>query len=281
MAPWITLVCRCLLPVALMGLVAGEARSAVCDVEDLEVFVAGKDECLVMRRYGSMEPSTLLVWLHGDVSSGGPASYHFRDAQQAADRLAGSAVLSVALVRPGYPDGASRSSSVAFGHSGRRDHYSKVNITELASAIGRLQARFHPQATIVIGHSGGAAMAASKLGLFPSLVQGAVLVSCPCDLKSWREGRQPWSLSEDPMTWAPQVGAKVEVVALTGDRDGTTLPALAQRYVGVLAGRGVPARFEVLPQTEHNGALASPEVVAAVEQMLAKWAKSAAPQPPR
>ena len=84
-----------------------------------------------MRRYGPADPAALVVWLHGDVSSGAGELQLI----ESADDLASQRVLSVALVRPGYPDGSGESSSVSFTNGGRSDHYTKDNISEVGAAI--------------------------------------------------------------------------------------------------------------------------------------------------
>ena len=212
-------------------LIGRTCLAAPCATEGFDTHVSGESQCLVMRRFGTPEPEILIVWLHGDVSSGGPANYHFAHAEKAAQTLSSSSVLSVAIVRPGYPDGSGNSSTVAFLHSGRRDHYTKENVTEVGVAIERLRTRFRPKKTIVIGHSGGAATTAVLLGLKPGLTDGAVLVACPCDIAAWRAGRSAWSRSENPIQWVEKVSPATRVIAITGGRDDNTLPVLAKAYV--------------------------------------------------
>jgi hypothetical protein len=72
-----------------------------------------------MRFFGVEQPKTMVVWLHSDVSSGGPANYHFPIADRLTKDLSPESIASIALVRPGYPDGEGNSSTVAFHHSGR------------------------------------------------------------------------------------------------------------------------------------------------------------------
>ena len=136
--------------------------------------VSGQNECLLMRRYGSVAPVTMLVWLHGNVSTGGPANSHFRVAQKAAADLAADHVLSVALVRPGYPDGTGAYSSGS--DNGRIDNWTQAVAAEIGTVIARLRTRFRPQTVILIGHSGGAAIAASLLGMKPDLAGAAILI---------------------------------------------------------------------------------------------------------
>jgi len=246
----------------------GSARSAACAAEDDESKVSGVSQCLLMRRFGPTEPDTMVVWLHGDLSSGGPASYHFAIAQQAAERFSDAKVLSVALVRPGYPDGSGESSSVSLLNSGRSDHYTKDNLAEVGAAIERLRARFKPKRVFVVGHSGGAATTAVLLGMKPGLIDGAILVSCPCELVAWRAGRREWGRSENPIRWVDRVEPTTRVIALTGANDDNTAPALARTYVDALRARGVDAAVQVLPDETHNSAFRSPAVFEALRKLL-------------
>jgi pimeloyl-ACP methyl ester carboxylesterase len=210
----------------------------------------------------------MIVWLHGDVSSGGPANYHFSLAQKAAEDFASDNVMSVALVRPGYPDGSGESSSVSFFHSGRSDHYTRENIAEVGAAIEALRSKYTPNFVIIVGHSGGAATAAVLLGMKPQLADAAVLVSCPCELVSWRNGGRAWARSENPYGWAEKVSASTKVIALTGTRDNNTTPDLARIYVDLLKSRGIDASFQPIAESTHNSAIRSSEVSGAIAKLL-------------
>jgi pimeloyl-ACP methyl ester carboxylesterase len=201
--------------------------------------------------------------------SGGPANYHFSSTEQAVSQFAAMKVLSVALVRPGYPDGSGDSSSVAILQRGRADHYTKENLAEVGTAIERLRARFQPKRVVVVGHSGGAATAAVLLGMKPKLIDAAVLVACPCDLVAWRAGRREWSRSENPIKWVAQVDPSTRVVALTGAKDDNTRPELARMYVEALKAHGVDATFQLLADETHDSAFRSSEVFNAVRTLLA------------
>lgn len=254
--------------VACTCLIGGAASADPCPPEQVVGTVTGIEQCLVTREFGATEPDTLLIWLHGDISSGGPANYHFPLAQKAAEDFSDRKVRSIALVRPGYPDGEGNSSSVAFLQGGRRDHYTRVNIEELIGAIKNLQARYQARQLIIVGHSGGASMAASLLGIAPGLIQGAVLVACPCDLAAWRVGRRSWDRSESPIKWVDKIPPSTRVVALTGDTDDNTTPALAKAYVEALQKAGINGVYQDITGASHNNAFRSPMVFSAIETLL-------------
>jgi predicted esterase len=253
---------------AVLASAATAALADPCATDDFETRITGVSQCLLMRRYGPADPAAMVVWLHGDVSSGGPANYHFGLAQKAAEDLASQGVLSVALVRPGYPDGSGDSSSVSFTNGGRSDHYTKDNIGEVGGAIEKLRSRYKPKTVVLVGHSGGAATAAVLLGMKPRLAEGALLVSCPCDIVRWRAGRRAWDRSENPLDWAGKTSASARVIALTGTNDDNTSADLAKTYVAALDARGIDATFLPLAGATHNSALRSPEVTDAIVKLL-------------
>ena len=153
-------------------------------------------------------------------------------------------------------------------HTGRADHHTKVNITEVGTAIERLRAHYQPEKVIAIGHSGGASTSAVLLGLKPGLIDGAVLVACPCDLITWRTGRRAWSASENAMTWIEHIDKNAKVISLTGARDDNTLPILARNYTDALIAQGIQAEFRLIENENHNSAFRSDEVSKALKDLI-------------
>lgn len=252
---------------------ASPTFGAPCNSEDFETSMTGVSECLLIRRYGSgesMSPQTMLVWIHGDVSSGGPATYHFALAERAAARFANEKIVSVALVRPGYPDGSGNESSGY--HNGRSDHYTSENISEVGGVVEKLRLKYKPNIVVLIGHSGGAAIAAVLMGMKPGLAEAAILAACPCELVRWRTHRRgrPWTQSENPIRWVDKVSPSAKVIALTGSNDDNTLPVLAKSYVDALLARGVDASFQVVPDETHNGVFGSAAVFEAIGKIIVK-----------
>lgn len=238
------------------------AGAAPCSAPDNATRVSGGGECLVIRTFG-VPRGVLVVVIHGDVSSGGPARYHFALAEQ----IGGPGTIAVGLVRPGYEDGAGGQSTGS--NFNRIDSYTPQNIDAVAAAVRALRGHYRARRVVLVGHSGGAAIAAVILGKHPGTADAAVLVACPCHIANWRSGRRAWPRSESPHNYAAAVPASALVVALTGARDDNTFPALASAYVASLAARGVKARFVELPGSDHNGAFRAPETLQAVRDAIA------------
>jgi predicted esterase len=242
---------RCCLLSCLVWLALSESVLAACPAgSTIREWVPAGELCLAAGTYEKQAGSspTLMVVLHGDASSGGPADYLF----DFAERLAHPGVVSVALLRPGFNDKSGRTSQGT--HHGRSDSYTPANIAAVGHAIEALKKQYRPKRTILVGHSGGAAIAGVLIGKSPALAQAAVLVSCPCDLARWRKERSgsPWTRSESPSSYIGKVPTTTTVIAITGTDDDNTRPALAQDYVAQLAKRGVPASFEAAKGAGHG-----------------------------
>jgi len=265
---------RILLWIAALLVAPTMAHAAPCASENVETTLTGKSECLVLRTYKGAQagaaPKLLVVVIHGDGSGGGPANYHFSTADKLAKRAELSSAVVVALVRPGYDDGAGNTSSG--NNNNRSDHYTAVNIDEVAGVIAKLKQAYKPRRVILVGHSGGAATSALIIGRHPGLADGAVLVACPCHLDDWRQARNrpPWTRSESPHRWADKVPPTTRVIALTGTDDDNTGTGLAQDYVRRVTEKGVVARFEAIAGANHNAAFRTPQVEAAVVELARK-----------
>lgn len=265
---------KALFTLILLGLTIlfpGLTSASPCAKPDPERRETGIDECLIYRLFRSASVASnpsLVIVLHGDVSSGGPANYHRKVAERIAHDRRADNIISVALVRPGYEDGDGESSSGS--HNNRSDHYTAKNIDEIAAVVTKLRDRLQARSVVLLGHSGGAAISGVLVGRHPAVANAAVLVSCPCDVGVWRAGRRsPWPQSESPHSWADKVAPTTMVVALTGSRDDNTSPQLAERYIESLSRRGIKSRFELLSNADHNSAFRSDRVIDAVFDLLA------------
>ncbi len=250
-----------------MSALSIDAGAFPCESGEFETRISGSTECLLMRRYGSLEPKALIVYIHGNASTGGPVTSHFKMAEKNAADFAADRVLAVALVRPGYPDDTGAYSSGS--DNGRADNWQRPTVLEIGTVIEKLKAKFKPETTILVGHSGGAAIAAVLLGIQPDLADAAVLIGCPCDMAEWRKGRgrSPW-ISEDPLKWVGQVKQTVRVVALTGSGDDTTAPGLSKTYIEQLQQRGIKAKFRLVSEMGHIDVLKSHEITDAISELL-------------
>ncbi len=199
--------------------------------------------------YGSGNKAVVIV-LHGDMSKGGPANYHYSFAKSVAKANKGSTA--IALLRPGYSDGKGNKS--AGSNNGRRDHYTKKNNDRLAQAITAIKAAYKPQRLIVVGHSGGAAQTGSVIGRYPGLIDSALLVSCPCNIAAWRSAKNAsaWPSSQSPHKYLKSIAKSTRIFVINGSRDRNTRPKQAQDYTAQAQAAGLQAAYVELSGAEHG-----------------------------
>jgi len=230
---------------------APAAVAAPCDDPDDPARVTGGAECLVVHTYGNAGSGapTLVVFIHGDGTRGGASDY----LGGIAKAVAGDGVVSVVLIRPGYFD-ANRTTSTGLSYRREGDGYRPHVVDAVAGAVGALKARHGAGRVVLVGHSGGAAIAGVILGRHAGLADGAVLVACPCDVTRWRQmrGKRAWPNSLSPYAFAEAVPAGAPVIAVTGAADTHTRAELARDYVSVLMERGIEASFVEAADTGHS-----------------------------
>jgi predicted esterase len=228
------------------------SQPAPCAARADGAFAGTPGKCLIVRSFGAAAApqGVLVVVAHGDVSSGGKADYHFQLAKEIAAAHPQAAVYG--LVRPGFPDGSGLVSEGS--DNGRRDHYTAENIDAVAAAVAELRARTGAARVIGIGHSGGAATFGIIAGRNPGVLDGALLLACPCDIPRWRSANnaQPWPASLSPTAFVPGVSADMRVALAVGTGDSNTWPMLSEAHVAALKARGIPHRYETIPGTGHN-----------------------------
>ena len=242
--------------------------SASCPADaDPTQWIDGGEYCLAMRVAGHIDSGkakNLVVLIHGDVSAGGPADYMYKRAVA----LGNDETIAVALIRPGYEDSNGNVSQGS--HNNRRDHYTATNIDAIADAIRRLKKRYGVTRTIVLGHSGGAAITGVMLGKHPGIADGAVLVSCPCNIPEWRRqwGRNLWRKSLSPHAFMDGIPSTSTIIAITGNQDDNTSPDLGKNYVNMLLKRGIAASFWSVEGGEHGFGKLWPAAQVAVKKLL-------------
>ena len=204
----------------------------------------------------------LVVVLHGDllgVRAVPPITYHYVFADQATRKI--EDVVVAAVLRPGYRD-----------HSGERsdgdqglttgDNYTPETIDAVAAVIEQLKAKFHPSHTVLVGHSGGAAVTGDLLGRVPSAVDGALLASCPCELTAWRkfmmqkqDNNPIWTApirSLSPQELASRVSPAAHVSVLVGAEDDVAPPSMSSNYAATLKKHVPHVTLTIAPGLGHE-----------------------------
>jgi hypothetical protein len=234
-------------------------------------WVLGKDECLkiiTLKRDESVSLDTLVIYLHGD---GGRTIRRSDYLKKGASRINKKNVAHIILMRPGYYDSTMNSSTgISHRRSRRGTGYNSHYVEEIALAIKKLKDYHNANKIIIVGHSGGAAIAALILGRHPGIANGAILAACPCNVNKWaqmgdkKSGRGALS----PHDYVENIGPDVIIIALTGTKDGNTFPILAVEYIEKLKKNNINAKFIGVEGETHNGVVRSHQFYNAINEML-------------
>lgn len=230
---------------------AADVAAETCRAPDNVVTVSGTVHCLAIKTYRpETAAETLVIVLHGDLSRGGPADYIFGVARRAAE----SGAIGVAMMRPGYTGDGRKSSGVATRNQSRSEMYRGGEIDSMAAAVAALKKHHAARRVVMVGHSGGAAIAGVMLGRSAPLVDAVLLVSCPCDVPRWREerGRKPFENAESPIRYLSAIPKTARITALTGENDRNTFPRLGRDYVAAATTLGLSAAFVKVPDAGHG-----------------------------
>jgi pimeloyl-ACP methyl ester carboxylesterase len=205
---------------------------------------------------GRSRSDALIIVLHGD-NRRPPPTYSFMFAEQTAGQLG---CRTVALLRPGYSDGADLRSA-GFSGQGYGDNYDHFSANRIGDAVRALQSIYRPSTTLLVGHSGGAALAVAMMALHPSLIDAAVLVACPYDLDGWRRHmalRQLnpyWLLpseSVSPLRVVDNLAKQLRITCLSGGRDPLVRPAHAAAFFRAARRAGLDVRLNVVQDAGHD-----------------------------
>ncbi|HEY6307763.1 MAG TPA: alpha/beta fold hydrolase [Candidatus Angelobacter sp.] len=204
----------------------------------------------------SDRPALILV-LHGD-SPFAPPSYQYVFAREAAGQM--DNVIVAALLRPGYADGTGDQSSGVRGAT-TGDNYTPAVVDAVAQVLDQLKTRYKPAATILVGHSGGAAITGNLLGRWPAAANGALMISCPCDLTAWRkymDKKRPNPIWRDPVDslspvdLAGKISHDAHIRLLVGSQDDVAPPEFTQEFATAARPTGADIKVILAPGLPHD-----------------------------
>jgi pimeloyl-ACP methyl ester carboxylesterase len=217
---------------------------------------------------------TLYVVVHGDGTRTAIDTTPFVQALAAAEPDAAI----IRLLRPGFSDGLGNSSPGTRGTNGD-DEYTSERINTVADTIAALRVRYRRARIVAIGEAGGAVFVANLAGLRPGVIDGMVLVSCPCALPEWRRymarrdpanprWREAKVISLDPLQTAGGIPSTLRAALLVGGKDDVVPARFARAYAEALSLRGIATDFRILPDRQPP-VLDDPQVIEAARRLAA------------
>jgi pimeloyl-ACP methyl ester carboxylesterase len=264
---------------ALLGVITGAAIAADVPAAQRKTewltTDAGRLKAQIYVSPAASRSPILVVVLHGDAPFNKP-KYQYVFAERAASR---GDIVAAAILRPGYSDPSGDTSDGVRGLT-TGDNYTTDRVAMIVAGISDLQHDYHPKATVLVGHSGGAAIAADILALHPKVPTAALLLSCPCDVAPWRQHmkelqRAPiWDQpveSLSPVDLADLVPTSIRIRMMVGADDSVAPPQFTQVYAQRLAAHHIDVQVIEIPGEGHE-ILLLPVVQEALEKLVKELA---------
>ena len=227
-------------------------------------------QCMVTQKFepAGANARVLLVFLYGD--NGG--SLEVLTGRETALNLSQQLkITTIAFQRP-----ISRSDPGLSGGatSAEVDDYTPGNVALVAAALDQLRPLNPGKKILLIGYSGGAAVAALLASRFPASADAYLLAGCPCDVPPWRQWRNAsarenghWTHSLSPQDEVGNINAGTHMRLVVGNKDDNTLPKFSETYAARLQAQGVKTRLTYAIGATHVSVQRAPEFVMLAQEL--------------
>lgn len=253
-----------------------KSQSNNCEKKDTLNYISTQNGCLYVKMFKSdsigLNPN-LLVVIHGDAPFN-PPSYQYKFSKKISEQVKNTVIVSI--LRPGYKDNEGNKSDGKRGLT-TGDNYTIEVINSLTSVIKELKNRIKPSKTIIVGHSGGAAISADIVSLTPNLVDKAILVSCPCDVEAFRKSmalKQPFYRawhdsvkSISPINIINKLDIRADISLIHGQQDDIVPFEIAETYYEQLKSNNIKTKMIKVENGKHE-ILLSDTVISVIKSKL-------------
>ena len=218
----------------------------------------GNQKALILYPQETTNPN-LVVFIHGDSPFRDPV-YQYNISKNISEI---TNAVTVAILRPGYRDDCGDRSG---GNKGLTmgDNYTGEIVKAIASVISTIKEKENTTQTIVMGHSGGAALTALLAQSNPGLIDQSILVACPCNLAAWRKSMATltnnpnWSNPMgglSPMDGISKLDLNKKIHLYVGENDLATPPFLTTEFYNSTNDLGATVTMKIIPGEDHESVL--------------------------
>jgi len=220
-----------------------------CFREDFVNFVSDAVGCIAINIHKEQQfnknrdnKKKLVIFIHGDQLE--KKVYYF---DQFASKFTTTNSLVISITRPGWINKHNNKSDGKKNTNYGDNYIPKDDVDPIYRTIKKLKKKYKIDQTLIIGHSGGAAVTGILIGRFPKLIHEAVLISCPCIVPPWRKNFfdrleektnkklcMPKFKSHSPHEYIKKINPNLKIHIFVGTRDKNTLPIYSINYNNLL-----------------------------------------------
>ncbi|MCB1197949.1 MAG: alpha/beta hydrolase [Deltaproteobacteria bacterium] len=195
---------------------------------------------------GQITKDILIIFLHGDKSSGNYVSWEYKTTRRFVD----TRTIGATILRPSYTDIEGHHSD---GKKLHKNRYTKERAHNIGEAIKILKTDLKIKTIILIGYSGGGVFAGVLAGMYPDLWQAVVMLSTPTHIHEIRSqrGKNPWPYSQSPNDYIQSINPKTKILVFSSKKDDRAPESFAKKYVEDAEATGIVAKHYSLGQLSH------------------------------
>jgi hypothetical protein len=215
-----------------------------CQKEDFVNFVSDVVGCIAINIHSDIKydedfkKKKLVIFIHGDQVE--TKNIYF---DTFASEFVHPDILLISITRPGWTNIKDHKSEGKLNISNGDNYIPKEDVDPIYRVIKKLKKKFKTLETLVVGHSGGAAITGILYGRFTKLVDSAILISCPCIVPLWRRDYykniikktnklfcMPKFKSHSPHQYVKKISSNLKIHIFAGNQDKNTLPIYSEEY---------------------------------------------------
>eukprot|EP01029_Cantina_marsupialis_P011970 TRINITY_DN26483_c0_g1_i2.p1 TRINITY_DN26483_c0_g1~~TRINITY_DN26483_c0_g1_i2.p1 ORF type:complete len:256 (-),score=35.04 TRINITY_DN26483_c0_g1_i2:46-813(-) len=225
-----------------LSLQAEKVTKEECIKKDNFIFAGG--ECIEYRAYKGESNEHIMVLIHGTWPDGTNTLGRYAPFAETMNMNTDLTTIAVAL--PGYSN-SSANNFTALAHEGVKNLAAKKEYVEfLGELIKELKTKFGASTVTYVGHSAGAMMGATLLGLEPNLIQNIALAGGRYDIHKEEEG-DLISLVDV----IDDVNKETKILFIYGTKDEISKPEITTSFYKIAKDKGLNAKLIKVENAPH------------------------------
>lgn len=232
-----------------------------CDnLGDNFIFAGG--ECIEYRAFEGESTEKIVIIVHGTWDEGTNTLGRYAPFAESLNMNTDLTTIAVAL--PGY-SGSSTNNFTALAHKGVKNLAAKKEyVLFLGDLVEALKDKFQAQEVTYVGHSAGAMMGATLMGLKPELIQNIALAGGRYDIHKEEKGSDLISLIDV----IDNVNKDVKFLFIYGTKDEISKPDVTTSFFKIAQDKGLNAKLVKVEGAPHIDLDMTNTSIEAITQML-------------
>lgn len=242
------------------SLYATKVSKEECALKGENFIFAGK-ECIEFRSFKGDTNEHIMVIVHGTWDEG--TNTLGRYAPFAESMNLNTDLTTIAISLPGYSN-SSTNHFTSLAHKGIKNLAAKKEyVLFLGELINALKDKFKAKKVTYIGHSAGAMMGATLIGLKPNLIQNIALVGGRYDIKKEEKG--------DLISMVDvidNIDKNMKIVFIYGTADKISKPEVTTEFFKIAKNKGLNVKLIKVEAAEHIDLDMTDKSVEAIIEMI-------------